>query len=413
MKFLYKINLNYLIIFSITVAVVSVVGYFILQKIILDETRENLLGKELLIKRHILETGEMPNLYPIIEVEKINRIYHEEVSFKKIFVNDELENEAEPYLEYSHELKIDNSFYSIKIRQSVFESKDLILLLTFSFVILLSLAFGISFFITKKTNRTIWKDFEQNIREIESFGFSDDDNLSLISTNIEEFDRLNAVLDKLTGKLKKDYRSLKEFTESASHEIQTPLSVALLNLEEVLQQEIKQGTFQKIITSIRALNKLSALNKSLILLTKIENKQFEAEQSVSFIDLVNHKLKEFESLFESKNLVVDLKTEEDFVLKMNLQIAEILLNNILSNAINHNVENGTIQIFISEEKFSICNTGPANTLNNENIFDRFVKGNSSSSGLGLAIVKKICDSHYLEIIYKQQEMHCFTILKKK
>ncbi len=105
---------------------------------------------------------------------------------------------------------------------------------------------------------------------------------------------------------------MKEFTENASHEIQTPLSIVLLNLEEVLQQELNQETFKKVVSSINAVKRLSTLNQSLILLTKIENMQFKAENTLSLNDIIQKKMQEFASLFESKKLNVRIQGEQNF-----------------------------------------------------------------------------------------------------
>jgi len=412
MKFLTKINRNYFILLTLILLLSSFGGYFIVQAIIVNETKESLLKKEVLIINQIRETGEIPTIYPIVEVKKIHRKTIEKPLFKKIHIKDELEDELEPFLEYSNKVKINDSYYLIKLRQSTFENKDLIIVLALTLFVLLSSAFGISFFISKKMNKTIWSDFEHNLQEIENFNLKENKNIYLLKSDIEEFNRLNKVIKNLTKKLKTDYLSLKEFTENASHEIQTPLSIVLLNLEEVLQQDLTKEIFKKIVSSINAIKRLSTLNQSLILLTKIENRQFIADKTISFNDLVKRKLQEFASLVETKKLNVEFHIEQDFVLKMNDQLAELLVNNLLSNAINHNIKGGKIQISIKKKTIKICNTGKTNSLTDETIFNRFASGNLKSYGLGLAIVKNICETHDLEIHYLKNEFHCFTINPK-
>ncbi|MBN2348311.1 MAG: HAMP domain-containing histidine kinase [Bacteroidales bacterium] len=411
MKFLDKVNRNFLSLLTTILLVCSLAGYFALHQIILNETKESLIDKENLLIKHITETDEMPNLYPILEVKKINELRVSEPEFRKIMIQDSTENELEPYLEYSNEIKVNGSFYSIKLRQSVFENEDLVIILAFSLFVILLIVFGISFFISKKMNKTIWANFEQNLFTIEHFNFNEKKKITLLESDIDEFDRLNKVIEILTEKLKTDYLSLKEFTENASHEIQTPLAVTLLNLEEVLQQDLNQETFKKVLTSINALKRLSILNQSLILLAKIENKQFKADKNISFKDLVDIKIQELTPLFESKKLTVELIFEQDFALLINNQLADILLNNLLSNAINHNNTGGSIKLVIRDHELIICNTGKSNSLTNKTIFNRFVKGTSKSYGLGLAIIKNICDTHNLEINYTKNSMHCFTITK--
>jgi len=413
MKFLTKINRNYLFLFVLILLVVSTAGYFVLKMIILEDTKESLLEKEIHIAGQITETGDLPNIFPIVEVKIISGKTVEKPVFKIVYIEDELESELEPFLEYSNELKVGETWYRIQIRQSTFESEDLVLVLSLVLFILLLAAFGISYFITKKMNNTVWADFEKNLSEIESFSFRENKTLNLKKSDIEEFERLNKVINGLTTKLTGDYFSLKHFTENASHEIQTPLAVIMLNLEEVLQQNISEDAFKKVVTSINACKRLSSLNQSLVLLTKIENRQFKAGHTIFINKVVQQKLQEFETLFETKNIKVDFQNIQNFELTINEQLAEVLISNLLSNAINHNIRGGLIEIFVQQNEFKICNTGKANTLNNETIFDRFSKGDSKSYGLGLAIVKNICTTHHLDIQYLKETMHCFVIKNTK
>lgn len=413
MKFLTKINRNYFFLLTLILLGVSISGYFIIQAIILNDAKESLLEREFLIKKHILKTGEIPNIYPTVEVKIIDRRVTDKPQFKEVEIENELEKELEPFLEYSSQVKIGDWYYSIKLRQSSFERADLALILALFLFILLLSAFAISYLITGKMNKSIWAQFEHNLGEIEKFSFHEKQNLNLIKTDIEEFDRLDKVVTDLTEKLRSDYFSLKEFTENASHEIQTPLSIVLLNLEEVLQQDLNSETFQKVVSSINAIKRLSSLNQSLILLTKIENRQFKAEQVIILNDIVRRKISEFEPFFETKKLNVELHSEQDFKMIINEQLAELLIGNLLTNAVNHNIQGGRIHISIQENKLEIYNTGEENSLTDNTIFNRFAKSNSKSFGLGLAIVKNICETYNLEIHYHKNDFHCFIITSKQ
>ncbi len=411
MKFLTKINHNYLLLLTVTLLIVTVSSYFILQLILQGNDKEKLFEKEVLIKNQLYRTGELPNIYPIIEVKKDKQKSSQKQLFREIVIYNKLEDEFEVYLEYSNQIKVRDIYYSIKLRQSSFESEDIGFILTAAITILLLTAFGISFFVSKKINKTVWTVFEKNLLEIEKFSFENGQRLYLEDSKVEEFDRLNLIVEQLTDKLNADYLSLKVFSENASHEIQTPLSIALLNLDEILQQDITKETFEKVFTSINALKRLSMLNQSLILLTKIENRQFVANKVISAGEMIKRKLNEFSSLFDSKKIEPELNIEDDFLIKMNEELAEILINNLLSNAIKHNDEYGKIQLFIRKNEFIICNAGKPNLLTNETIFDRFTKGNSKSLGLGLAIVKDICNANKLQINYSYNQFHCFKISK--
>ena len=411
MKFLTKVNRNYIFLLMPMLIIVSIGGYFLLRHIILYEAKENLLDKEFSVEKKIQETGNMPNFFPLVEVKFIDQQTNVGPTFKIIYLNNETEDELEPYLEYSNQVWINGVLYSIKLRQATFEFEDLIFILTATLFILLLATFGVSFIISTKVNKTVWANFEYNLQVIEQFNFKQNSRLSLQKSNIEEFDRLNRVLETLTHKLKSDYLSLKEFTENASHEIQTPLSIALINLDELLQQDLTEDAFSKVMTTINSMKRLSTLSKSLILLTKIDNGQFVADETIAFNLLFNQKIIEFDALIKAKNLKVEKNSKQEFSIKISKQLAETLVNNLLSNAINHNIQGGTIQVTVDTNGFEICNTGTPNNLNNETIFNRFSKGNSKTFGLGLAIVKDICETNDLAIHYTKSDFHCFQITK--
>jgi len=409
MKFLTKINRNYLFLFSLVLVILSITGYFVLKSIILDSTKESLAARSVLIKKQIEETNVIPELKPLIEVVELKEPFREKKQFNQVSYFNPAEKENEIYLEYAENIQIKNKVYQIKIREASVESEDLELSIAIPIFTLLLAAFAISYFITKRLNKTTWNIFEHNLKQIENFDFRKNTEIQLRSSNIDEFDRLNTVVHNLTDKLKRDFLSLKEFTENASHEIQSPLAIASLNLEEILQLELKEEPFKKVVAAIHAIKRLSALNQNLLLLTKIENNQFAATGFIVLNELIQRKIDEFEPLFRERNSTVTFTSQSGFEVKMNPQLAEILLNNLLSNAVNHNFKNGYVNIKADQNELTFCNTGLASVLDNETIFNRFVKGDSKSHGLGLAIVKQICDTHQLKIHYAHNELHCFTI----
>ncbi len=413
MKFLTKINRNYLFLFSTILLVLSISGYFVLKTIILQNTRENLLAQETLIVKQISVTGIFPNLKPLIEIMPTSPQSFNHPEFREVSIYNDVENEAELFVEYSNVVKINKNFYKINLREASVESEDLAFSIAAFIFVLLTAAFAVSYFITKRLNKTIWNIFEYNLKQIENFDFRENKEIQLRSSDIDEFDRLNLVVQNLTDKLKRDFVTLKEFTENASHEIQTPLTIISLNLEEILQQELTEESFRKVVTAINGIKRLSVLNQNLLLLTKIENKQFAATEIIILNELIERKIDEFEPMLRERNIKINFISQSGFSVKMNLQLAEILLNNLFSNAVNHNIKNGFINIIATQDKITISNTGLDKALDKESIYNRFVKGNSTSHGLGLAIVKQICDSYHLEIHYIKNELHCFTVSHSK
>jgi signal transduction histidine kinase len=409
MKFLNKINQRYIISLGALLLVVSIVGFFVLKNIILDEMKEDILEKEYAIIKEIKTQNNTPSIYPIIETKEITESEIQKKSYKKITLVDESEGEKEPFIEYTNSMKINKHWYLIKIRHSLLETDDLLIAIALPLLLLISLALLVLFWSTKTINKTIWRDFEFNLSEIKKFSFAKSDSISLKQTNILEFDSLNTIIEEMTNKLQNDYRLLKEFTENASHELQTPIAIISANLEEVLQNDLSESAFKQIVATQNAVKRLSNLNKNLLLLSKISNQQYPVKQELVFNYLVKEKLDELNPLIQNKNIEVTFEEKDKLKVSINPFLADILLNNLLSNAINHNVENGKIVIKISKSQLQISNTGNDNSLSNDNIFDRFTKENSKSYGLGLSIVKKICDTHNIKIYYSKSTMHNFIL----
>ncbi len=413
MKFITRINRHYILTLSVLLVIVSVAGFFILKNIILNEIKEDILEKEYAIINEIRTQNNTPNIYPIIETKRIPKNKLEKQSYKNIYLLDEAEGETEPYIEYTNTVEINKQYYLIKLRHSLLETNALIVAISLPLLLLLILSLLVLFFTTKGMNKTIWKDFEENLKVIEDFSFGKFDSIKLKHTNIEEFNRLNSTIFDLTEKLQNDYQSLKEFTENASHELQTPIAIISLNLEEILQHDIEESTFKLVVAIQNAVKRLSNLNKNLLLLTKIQNKQYLVDKQVVVNSIIESKIEEFSSLSKNRDISIRLNSESNFVLKVNIELVEILLNNLISNAIKHNIKGGEIIIDITERRLQICNTGKGNSLTNSTIFKRFTKENSQSYGLGLSIVKQICDTYKLNIEYDKSQRHCFTISYKR
>lgn len=165
----------------------------------------------------------------------------------------------------------------------------------------------------------------------------------------------------------------------------------------------------KIYDSVR---RLSKLNKELVLLMKIENKQFPVSGTVNLSHVFDNKIAEFAELIELKNLSIETNFANNFEVEMPGLLAEILANNLLMNSINHNLKDGKIIIETDDSFLKISNSGNAAIARPEMLFNRFYKENVSSNsvGLGLAIVKKICDNYSLSIDYSFSEnAHTFTL----
>jgi signal transduction histidine kinase len=252
----------------------------------------------------------------------------------------------------------------------------------------------------------LWKPFYRTLAELRSFNISDNK-----STNVDEFNELNETVKGMSFKVKRDFQNLKQFTENASHEMQTPLAIITAKLDTLIQDDIlKSAQYDQINDIYAATNKLSRLNQSLLLLVKIENNLINDVEPLQLDVLIEEKVQQFHELCLSRRITVvaDLKRKEIIASKF---LTDILLNNLFSNAIKHNTHGGKINIVLHNKKIIFNNSGSTQALDRERIFERFIKGQKSEgTGLGLALVKNICNLNGWNIVYNfSNSSHSFEI----
>jgi len=335
--------------------------------------------------------------------------------FKDTILFNRYSGEYVPFREINFYSRIDNEDYRVSIRKSLIESDELLTFITLTMLGFLLLGLFLLYFFQRKISRKIWNPFYSTLSHAKSFDLKADHELKVQDDDIQEFRELNDVLIKMTEKMRKDYRNLKEFTENASHEIQTPLALINGRVEQLIQQknfsEEQMYWIQEIYnSSIR----LSKLNQALLLLSKIENEQFHETKSVNFNELIKNKVSEYEDVLTHKQIELIIVQSSILAIEMNLDLADVLVTNLISNAIRHNMSNGKIKVYLNEREVRLENTGYPIKNDSEQMFERFKKGQnqSGSLGLGLAIVKKICNNYNLNIKYDIREsIHTISIHK--
>jgi len=258
----------------------------------------------------------------------------------------------------------------------------------------------------------LWSPFFDTLNKLNLFSIDKNDPLQFQQTRIEEFQLMNNTLELTTRKAKQDYLLLKEFTENASHEMQTPLAIIQSKLDLLIQDE-KLSETQSITTQsiYESIQKLSRLTQSLLLLAKIGNSQFEEIATIHLDKIITKKIEAFHELWASENIRVTVSIQ-DIPVKMNKALADILLNNLLSNATKHNIPGGSIYVELNITGLTITNAGPERALDNSRLYSKFYteNKNAGNNGLGLSIVKHICDASGFTISYSfRDQQHSFTV----
>jgi signal transduction histidine kinase len=252
-------------------------------------------------------------------------------------------------------------------------------------------------------SKYILAPFKRTMRVIQSFDLKQREPIRLPSTRTSEFMELNQFLKKMTEKAQEDYQSLKEFTENASHELQTPTAIIRGKLDLLMESDIRDEQAILIAEMQNALERLSRIHSSLTLLTKLENKEYAAKEPVNISNVVRETLNAFDELIQMKTLELDAHIEKGIYIPLHVALADLLVTNLVSNAIRHNVNaGGFIRVNVSREGLVVVNTGREPQVPTTELFERFRKGNagSDSIGIGLAIVRQICEGSEFDIIYE-------------
>ena len=412
MKLLKKINRRYLFFSIIVLVFFGVAINYVIAFLFAEELDEKLIDTQARIQRLIEEGNDIPALEPFINVQELPG-GTEGAFFLNTLIEDPVDKELEEYRQLTVVKEINGEVYQIVVRESQLETADMLENIGIVTVLALLVMISALFFINKYIARSVWLPFNENLKLMQKFSVNDLSPLKLKHTGISEFDNLNKILTSLTEKVVSDYKALKQFSEDAAHELQTPLATIRAKLESLINSNKLTSKQAEIIQSVySSVDRLTKLNKSLILLTKIENRQFTDVVKIDMKAFIQNKLIEFEELIELKNLQVKSSFARETTIEMSQILADILINNLISNAINHNTTGGGIAIELLDKELSICNSGERRLAAPEKIFARFFKDNPSSKsiGLGLAIVKKICDTQRFQIEYSfSEKKHCFRL----
>lgn len=414
MKLIHKFTLWYLI---ATLFVLIIGGIFSFKSIKKEVDREQAryLKKNIDFTIQQLNNGVIPDslFQNKIEVKRVSKsLDDDEFLIKDTLVWHGYLKRMEPQVKVSTVRNIKGQNLYISTYGAIVDTGDITYaVFKTSIVIFLSMLL-VAGFITIFISKRILAPFNKTLREIQSFRLNQKQSVQLPDTRTLEFKKLNEFLEEMTSKAQEDYATLKEFTENASHELQTPLAIIRGKLELMMDSSLNNQQASLISSAHNAVEKLSKIGQSLTLLTKLDNQEFEISTTVNFSQQLNDSLLAFQELIEMKSLKLETTIAENVHLKIHPLLNNILLNNLLSNAIRHNVEFGVIHIHLSQDSLEISNTGePLDILPSE-LFKRFKKSNPSSEsiGLGLAIVKQICEQTKIRIDYTyDNELHILRL----
>jgi len=416
-KLLHKTQRIFLIYFAVIFIVAAPLFYFTIHKMYISNADESLrLRKFEFIHNNapFLHKADIPiwNKYnPNVKILKNKGLRKDRLFYSHYYENQD--DETELYRELNTPITIENKPYTLSARTNLVESEDLILSIAILFVIIIVLLQLGLYFFNKRLSQKLWQPFYQTLQQIEDFEIDKGKQPIFEKSDIEEFNRLNTSIHKLIERNIIIYKNQREFIDNAAHELQTPLAVFRSKLDLLMQRDdLTNGQAAILETIDDNINRLIKLNKNLLMLSKIERTKELKIEEFTIKALLEKQIKFFEEQANSKQIHFTLKIKNDISIKANKNLTEILFSNLLLNAVQHNIENGTVKIEVNQNKVFISNTSDLPEIAKDKLFNRFAKSNQNQqgNGLGLAIVKKIATIHKWQILYSfSKNIHKFTI----
>ncbi|MEO6405533.1 MAG: HAMP domain-containing sensor histidine kinase [Ferruginibacter sp.] len=417
MKLLAKYNrINILVTISV-VFISSICFYFMIRHVLIQQLDEDLKVEQEEIINFVRINHKLPDPYKL-EDKQIEFIEAREKSDMKKFNSILLKNKAgieeELFRQFAFTISADRKAFIVYVRKSQEETEDLIKMIALITLGIVALLLFALFLINRFLLSRLWKPFNNTLAQLKHFNLSTKNELKLVQTSTKEFIELNKTVLLMIERVKQDYEALKNFTDNASHEMQTPLAIINSKLDVLIQDEnLNAFQMQQLQGVYDALDRLSNLNQSLLLLTKIENNQFNEHENISLDELIIEKLIQFEEMSADTKLFIhtDIKPVD---ISGNKQLIDILIANLLNNAIRYNMPGGDITVKLDDDILSIFNSSPLPALDEEQVFKRFYRHANTKpdgNGLGLSIVKQICTiaGYYIEYSYFN-DRHQFDIV---
>lgn len=354
---------------------------------------------------------DIPGEYDIVEKTNEISITLDKPQDTLIYYNDK--KRGLPFQMLTSQLQWRGQFYYITTYISSTEISHLIIKVFITEAVILVFLLLTIIILNRKSSGLLWRPFFHTMSVADKFDIIRNNQLTLPEkTGTTEFDKLNAVLKKLIEHVNIAYSHQKQFVENASHETQTPLAIIRSKLELLINQpNITERTAALLGDITEATNRLSQMNRTLLLLAKIENNQFLNTEEINISQVIEGMLESFMAHYDNCPEITTV-IKQDVIVKANRSLIEILISNIINNAIVHNNGEGKINIVLDGSSLVVKNTGDAPSVPTAELFERFKKGSyqQKTTGLGLSLVKQISQYYHYRTTYEYNNgWHCVSV----
>ena len=422
MKLFYRVLIHLLAGIFVVLSAWAFVFYWGMIEEVNDEVDDSLEDYSELIIMRSLAGKDLPsndngsnNQYFLREVDAAYALSKESICYRDSMVYIDEKNESEPARILTTLFRDkDNRFYELSVYTPSIEKRDLkesiFYLLIGLFVILFVIILLINIWVFHRS----MKPFYQLLEWLEHYRLGKNNEKLCIETHTTEFRKLNEAVSRYVAHSEEVFEKQKQFIGNASHELQTPLAICQNRLEMLLEDEtLGEQQMSEIMKTYQTLEYLSKLNKSLLLLSKIDNHQFSEEKEVCLNEVLHRYMDDYQEVYAYRDITLTVEEEGELYWNMNETLAVVLITNLLKNAFVHNINKGSIRIVISSSGIRFGNTASGSALDASHVFDRFYQGSKKkegSTGLGLAIVDAVCRHSSLKIRYRfEEDMHWFEV----
>lgn len=421
MKLSWKILLHLSWVLAVLLGAWSVLFYVTLTDEINDETDDMLENRAEAIVKRVLATGELPGGMDgageslLVEVPEDYAVAHahERYSDEERYVP---ERDDEVPARVLRQLFRDREgrWYELTVMTPTIEKEDLQEAIL-SWCVWLYLLLLLSILLV-----TVWLLYRMMrplyalLRWLDAYRVGGENPALETTTSVVEFRRLNEAVGRFVDRAEASFERQKQFIGNASHEMQTPLAVCRNRLEMLVDdaRTLTPEQLAEIASVQRTLGRLVRLNRTLLLLTKIDNGQFPESSEVDVGVQVRTTAEELGDIYAYRGVTLRLAEETTLIVRMNPSLAESLVANLLKNAFVHGDANGTVDVRVAGRSLEVTNDGAAGPLDGARIFDRFYRATEKegSSGLGLALVEAVCRLYGLRVSYDYVAgRHRFTV----
>lgn len=418
MRLIYRVTLRIAIVLLPVLLLWAIIFYHAMVNEINDETDDSLEDYAELIVRRVLTGQELPssgdgtnNTYNIELITgssvQTPSMYFED---RKVYIPEKSETEPARVLTLVFP-DSNGQLYKLAVSMPTFEREDLMIALLWHIIGIYAVLLLTILFVTALIFHYSMRPLYALLRWLDRYRPGKGVENLPADNRVIEFKKLTDAARSTIERAESYMDRQKQFIGNASHELQTPIAVLGTRIEWIIDNTpLTEEQFAELSKMRQSLHRLNRLNRTLLLISKIDNAQFTDRSDVDIVDIIKREAEIYSDIYCDKQIECMIELPERFIVPMDDSLAATMITNLMKNAYIHSPENAVIKIYMKNKSLFIANSGNG-TLDKDRIFDRFyTSGKSGSTGLGLALVKSIADSYRFGLTYIfTDNMHRFEI----